>query len=250
MDFITLILTMLVGVVAGFLNTIAGGGSLLTLPFLVFLGLEASVANATNRVAILLQNVVGTLRFRRKGVLDLKEAMFLAFPALLGAVLGTYVVINIEERFLKLVIAAVISIMAFLLVFKPKMWETQKEKHFPIWAKVPIFFLIGVYGGFIQAGVGFILIWALVGVVGKDLVRANALKVAIVLAYTTVSLALFMSKGMVDFAIGFSLAAGNMCGAYIGAWFAVSKGNRWIRYILAAAVFVSAIRMAMSALGA
>ncbi|MCD6183118.1 MAG: sulfite exporter TauE/SafE family protein [Thermovirga sp.] len=247
---ITIILTILVGIVAGFINTIAGGGSLLSLPFLVFLGLDASVANATNRVAILLQNTVGTFRFKKKGVLNVKEALLLAFPALIGAVLGTYIVINIDERFLKLVIAVIISIMAALLILKPKMWETQKDKHFPMWAKFPIFFLIGVYGGFIQAGVGFILIWALVGVLGKDLVRANALKVAIVLTYTTVSLALFASKGMVDFVVGFSLAAGNMCGAYVGTWFAVSKGNRWIRYILAAAVFVSAIRMASSALGA
>ncbi|MGC9372511.1 MAG: sulfite exporter TauE/SafE family protein [Thermovirgaceae bacterium] len=244
-----LIATFAIGTCAGFLNTIAGGGSLLALPFLVFLGLDASVANATNRVAILLQNIVATGRFRKRKVLSFREAATLAAPATMGAVCGTLLAVQLDEKFLKVLIALLITAMAVLLVTKPDMWESQGENKWPRWLTMVIFFFIGVYGGFIQAGVGFMLIWALVGVVGKDLVRANALKVAIVMAYTAVSLALFMSYGMVNFGIGFALAAGNMAGAWIGTWFAVEKGNRWIRYILAGVVAVSAFRMILQALG-
>jgi len=244
-----LIATFAIGTCAGFLNTIAGGGSLLALPFLIFLGLDASVANATNRVAILLQNIVATGRFRKHKVLSFREAATLAAPATMGAVCGTLLAVQLDEKFLKVFIALLITAMAVLLVAKPDMWESQREKRWPRWLTMVIFFCIGVYGGFIQAGVGFMLIWALVGVVGKDLVRANALKVAIVMTYTAVSLALFMSYGMVNFGIGFALAAGNMAGAWIGTWFAVEKGNRWIRYILAGVVAVSAFRMILQALG-
>jgi uncharacterized membrane protein YfcA len=244
-----LIATFAIGSCAGFLNTIAGGGSLLALPFLIFLGLDASVANATNRVAILLQNIVATGRFRKRRVLCFREAAILAAPATMGAVCGTLLAVQLDEKFLKVLIALLITAMAVLLVAKPDMWESERENRWPRWLTMVIFFFIGVYGGFIQAGVGFMLIWALVGVVGKDLVRANALKVAIVMTYTAVSLALFMSYGMVNFGIGFTLAAGNMTGAWLGTWFAVEKGNRWIRYILAGVVSVSAFRMILEALG-
>ncbi len=244
-----LIATFAIGTCAGFLNTIAGGGSLLALPFLIFLGLDASVANATNRIAILLQTIVATGRFRKRKVLSFREAATLAAPATMGAVCGTLLAVQLDEKFLKVLIALLITAMAVLLVTKPDMWESQSENRWPKWLTLVIFFFIGVYGGFIQAGVGFMLIWALVGVVGKDLVRANALKVTIVMTYTTVSLALFMSYGMVNFGIGFALAAGNMAGAWIGTWFAVEKGNRWIRYILAGVVAISACRMILEALG-
>jgi hypothetical protein len=164
-------------------------------------------------------------------------------------VCGTLLAVQLDEKFLKVLIALLITAMAVLLVAKPDMWESERENRWPRWLTMVIFFFIGVYGGFIQAGVGFMLIWALVGVVGKDLVRANALKVAIVMTYTAVSLALFMSYGMVNFGIGFTLAAGNMTGAWLGTWFAVEKGNRWIRYILAGVVSVSAFRMILEALG-
>jgi len=244
-----IIATFAIGICAGFINTIAGGGSLLALPFLIFLGLDASVANATNRIAILFQNIVATGRFRKRQVLSFREATVLAIPATAGAICGTLLAVQLDEQFLKVIIAIIIITMAILLVTKPDMWESQKENTWPRWLTMTIFFFIGVYGGFIQAGVGFILIWALVGVIGKDLVRANALKVAIVMTYTAVSLALFMSYGMVNFGIGFALAAGNMTGAWIGTWFAVEKGNRWIRYVLAAVVTASAARMILEALG-
>jgi len=139
--------------------------------------------------------------------------------------------------------------MAMLLVFKPKMWEEVKEQHWPKWAVYAVFFAIGIYGGFIQAGVGFFLSWALVVAAGTDLVHGNAVKTIIIGSYTAVSLVIFFVNGLVDIPIGLVLAVGSMAGAVIGAKFTVMKGNKWVRYILAAVVVVSAVKMVMDAIG-
>ena len=249
MSFFMLVLATLLGGVTGFLNVVAGGGSLLSLPFLIFLGLDASSANATNRVGILLQNVVAVWQFRRDKVLSLRESLSLGIPASIGAVGGTLLAVQLDERFLKITIALLISFMAILLVAKPRMWETYRETSWPTWAKWCLFIAIGAYGGFIQAGVGFLLIWALAGAVGKDLVRANALKAAIVLCFTVVSFMIFFSKGLINMQYGLALAFGSMAGVWIGTRFSVVKGNKWIRYILVVMVVISALRMIFGAFG-
>ncbi|MCF7936926.1 MAG: sulfite exporter TauE/SafE family protein [Synergistales bacterium] len=236
------------GVAAGFINVVAGGGSLLSLPLLVFLGLPVGIANATNRVAIICQNAVAIHHFRKSDVLSMSETLHLTWPAVLGSIVGTGIVVQIDQQLLNLVIAVLISVMALFIVFRPRMWEENIRRSWPRWMVQVVFFFIGVYGGFIQAGVGFFLIWGLVGVVGMDLVHANGAKVVIVAVYTAVSLAIFIVHGMVAWPFGLLLAVGNMTGAALGARFTVLKGNRWIRYILAAVVIVSALRMLANAL--
>jgi len=169
-------LIFLSGILAGFLNTVAGGGSLLVLPLLVFSGLDMGVANATNRVAILLQSVTASRSFIRGGALETREMLPVALVASLGSLAGTLVAIKLDENALRGVIGLVILLMAFLLVFRPTMWEERRAIRLPHWLMVVIFFLIGIYGGFVQAGVGFFLIWALAGLGGRDLVQANAAK--------------------------------------------------------------------------
>ncbi len=247
MSLLMLVLAGLLGCVTGFLNVVAGGGSLLSLPFLIFLGLDASSANATNRVAILLQNIVAVWQFRRDKALSIKESLYLGIPASIGALGGTLLAVQLDERLLKITIALLISIMAVMLVAKPRMWETHRKTSWPGWAKWLLFLAIGAYGGFIQAGVGFLLIWALAGAVGKDLVRANGLKAAIVLCYTVVSFAIFYSKGLINMEYGLVLAVGSMAGGWIGTRFSVVKGNNWIRYILVVMVVISALRMIFGA---
>ena len=236
------------GIFAGFINVVAGGGSLLTLPLLDAFGLPVGVANATNRVAILLQNLVAIQRFQAKGVLELRKVLSLAIPAMVGSIGGTLVAIEMDQQLLRMVIAGIITVMALLLVFRPRMWEETREKPWPQWAVELLFFCLGAYGGFIQAGVGFFLIWALVGVRGYDLVHANAAKVTIVASYTVLSLGLFFSRGMVNLTVGVVLALGNMLGAVLGARFTVMKGNRSLRYVLVGAILVSAGKMLYSAL--
>ena len=237
------------GILSGFLNTVAGGGSLLILPLLVFSGLDMGVANATNRVAILLQSVTASRSFIRGGALEIREMLPVALVAALGSLAGTFVAIKLDEKALRGAIGLVILLMAFLLVFRPTMWEERRALRLPRWLMIVIFFLIGVYGGFVQAGVGFFLIWALVGLGGRDLVQANAAKVFIVGCFTAVSLALFASNGMVRLGTGLILACGSMIGAHLGARFTLTKSSRLIRWILAMTVMASAGKMLWDAFG-
>lgn len=236
---------VLVGVMQGFLNTVAGGGTLLVLPALTFLGMDLAVANGTNRIAILLQSVSGAASFRSQKALSFERALPLAAAATLGALVGTFLVVQVDKKMLNLVIAALISLMALLLVFKPKMWEEVEEKNWPKWGVYAAFFAVGIYGGFIQAGVGFFLSWALVVAAGMDLVSGNAVKTIIVGCYTTISLVIFFMNGLVNIQVGLVLAVGSMAGAVLGARFTVMKGNRWVRYVLAFVVVVSALKMVM-----
>ncbi|SDX75342.1 hypothetical protein SAMN03080603_00513 [Acetomicrobium thermoterrenum DSM 13490] len=246
MSILSVALVIAVGFCSGFLNVLAGGGSLLTIPLLVFMGLDVSVANATNRVGVLFQNVFAAQHFHKKSLFRLKDCLFFGLPSLLGAALGTFGAVSLDERYLRIAVAVLICCMAVLLVLKPDMWEREREISLPRWVLILAMFLIGIYGGFIQAGVGFLLLWALVGLGGKDLLHANALKVVVIAMFTTLSLAIFLLNGMVNFPLGVVLAIGNFMGGIAGAHFAILKGNRWLRLILSVVVTVSAIRMLLS----
>lgn len=234
------------GFVAGFINTVAGSGSLITLPMLMFAGLDANIANATNRVGIFMQSIVGAGSFKQQKVFEFKEAIWLSIPAVIGSILGAKLAIDIDELLMKQLIGGLLVVMFFLILLKPNAWVKEqaglvKAKPTP-WQFV-IFFLIGLYGGFIQAGVGFFLLAGLVLGAGFDLVKANALKVFIVLIYTGFALAIFIWSDMIDWQAGLVLAAGNMAGAWVAARVAVKMGAKFIRYILLVIILVSATKL-------
>lgn len=237
----------IIGILQGFLNTVAGGGSFLTLPALTFLGMDLAMANGTNRISIIFQSITGSTSFYRSKVLSFKLALPLAVAATVGATAGTFIAVNVDKQILNLVIATLISVMAVLLVVKPGMWEAKKQSRLPKPLILLIFFCIGIYGGFIQAGVGFFFTWALAAAVGMDLVAGNAAKTVIIGTYTLVSLVIFFINGLVNIPIGLVLASGSMVGAFLGARFTVVKGNRWVRWILALMVVISAVKMVWDA---
>lgn len=241
------VLVLLTGIAAGFINTVAGGGSLISLPILTFLGLGIDVANGTNRIAILMQNIAATYRFRRNGIDVSKDILSLGIPTLIGAAVGATIAINLNKEILEKVISIILIVLAVLLVLKPKMWSGKKrEKEIPLIIQYLIFFGLGIYGGFIQAGIGFFLITAIVLVKGFDLVKTNALKVGIIAIYTVLSLIIFFIGGKVDIISGLVLGVGNSIGGVLGAQFSVKKGTKWIRIILFLAVIVSAFKMLLS----
>jgi len=237
---------VLVGIIAGFINTLAGGGSALSLPMLIFLGLPANMANGTNRIAILLQNMVGTSGYRREKVLDLRKGWVMGIAALLGAIPGALFAISLDELLMRKIIGGVLVVMLILVVFKPGIWLKTKAGKPIVSNKIfsfLVFFLIGVYGGFIQAGVGFFLLAALVLLEGMDLVRSNAVKVFIILMYTPIALLIFILNHQVDYKLGLLLAVGNMTGAWIGSKVAVSWGPKFIRWILMFALVISILKL-------
>jgi uncharacterized membrane protein YfcA len=232
------------GFACGFINTLAGSGSLITLPLLIFLGLPATVANGTNRVAILLQNVVAVSSFKQQKVLDFKRGMLLAIPAAIGGIIGAQIAVSLDEETMRRVIGALMAIMLVVLIVRPKRWLEGRPEMLgknPGWIQYIIFFFIGMYGGFIQAGVGIFLLAGLVLAAGYDLVKANAVKLLIVLFFTIFALIVFILNDQVVWEIGLILAIGNMGGAWIASRMAVKKGATFVRYVLMAVVAISAV---------
>ena len=243
------IILFLVGLVAGTLNVIAGGGSLLSLPVMIFLGLPPTVANGTNRVAILIQNIGASWSFHRRGLVS-REWLFLAVPpALLGAVLGTVAAVHIGELEFQRVLAVILVAAALWSVWNPIELHAEGNAELPVgikrWAFIAAFFLIGAYGGFIQAGIGFILL-AATSAAGFNLIRGNALKVTVVLAFTPLALVLFAWNGKVDWAMGFALAAGNFLGGLAGVHLQILKGHKWVRGVVTVVIVIFALRLLFS----
>jgi len=236
----------LAGILAGFINTIAGSGSLITLPLLMFAGLPANVANGTNRIAILLQNIIGVSQFKKQKILDTKTGLYLSIPTTVGALIGAFIAIDIDERMMKLSIGVLLIIMFFLVLFQPDKWVKEKAgsiKAKPSIVQIIIFFFIGIYGGFIQAGVGFFLLSGLVLGIGYDLLKANALKLLLILGYTPFALLVFIYHKQINFELGFTLAIGNMIGAFIASKTAHRLGNSFIRYVLLLILLISATKL-------
>ncbi|MAG82803.1 integrase [Candidatus Poribacteria bacterium] len=245
------------GICAGFLNTVAGGGSLLTLPVLIFLGLDgATVANGTNRVAIMIQNTVGIAGFRRKGISDFRYGIFIAIPAMIGAVMGALLAINLGKFdksgviFNRLLAMIMIGVLTITLANPFKKFQSDVE-NLGILRKTLaalLFFFLGIYMGFIQAGVGFMIIATLTTVNGFDLVRTNALKMFVVLFCTFVALIIFVTNDHVNWGMGIALGGGNAVGAWVGSHWAVEKGDKWIRIILVVTVSAFAIKLIWTSL--
>ncbi|HRQ42492.1 MAG TPA: sulfite exporter TauE/SafE family protein [Chloroflexota bacterium] len=246
MEWYIYVAVIVAGTAAGFINTLAGSGSLITLPVLIFLGLPANVANGTNRVGILFQNVVSTESFRRKGMMDMRGGLILSVPAIIGSVIGAQIAVDLDEALMEKVIGALMIVMLVTMFVDPKRWVQGDMQHLtarPSVLQLLIFFAIGMYGGFIQAGVGIFLLAALVLNVGYNLVRANAVKNLIVLAFTISSLLVFIANDQVAWGIGLILAIGNSLGAWLAARMAVKRGAQFVRWVVIIVVAVSAAQL-------
>ncbi len=232
------------GILAGIINTLAGSGSAVTLPILVMLGLPANIANATNRVGVTIQNIVGITTFKQKGQLQLEGGLWFVIPALPGAVVGAIFASVLGEQSMNYAIGTVMVILLVMILFRPQQWlkETSQVKEGrPSIAMMALFFAIGIYGGFIQAGVGVFLLTALVVGVGYNLTHANAIKLMIVLSITVVALAVFVYQDLVDWPIGLLMAVGQSIGAWAAATYAVTakNANLWVRRLLIVVIIFS-----------
>ena len=236
---------ILVGVSAGFLKIVAGGGSLLTLPLLIFFGLPAATANGTNRIAIFCQNIFAITGFKRQGVFPLRLALLCTPPALFGSYIGANLAINLDEMLFRRLLALImIAVVVFMLIDPMKHLKRAEMPMTRLRLAVLIisFFGVGIYGGFVQAGVGFLIITGLL-VHGLDLVRINAVKVLVIFAFTIVALAVFILHDQVDYGLGLALAVGNSLGGWFATRLAVKKGHDWIKRFVTLTVMLFALRL-------
>jgi len=225
------------GVIAGWLNVMAGGGSMLTVPIMVFMGMPGPVANGTNRIAILAQNISAVATFFQQGFRDLKLGFSLAAASVPGAIAGAMVGVQLEGEWFDRVLALImIGMMILMMTGQEGKKSTAHVQHRPSRRQLILGHICmvgaGFWGGFIQIGVGFILMPILHRVMGFDLVRVNFFKVFVVLIYTIVALMIFAANTEVFWIAGLALALGNAIGGFLGARTSISKGENLIRWVL------------------
>ncbi|CAA0116440.1 putative membrane transporter protein YfcA [Halioglobus japonicus] len=239
-------LIAVVGVASGFLNVVAGGGSLLTVPVMVFLGMPGPVANGTNRIGILAQNITSVVTFARSGFKDFKLSLSLSACAIPGAIAGALLGVNLEgvwfNRSLALIMLGVMLVMHFDRKPTERVQNYQPTKRQLLHGHL-LMVGVGFWGGFIQLGVGFIIMPVLNRVMGLDLVRTNMHKVFIIAVYTVVALAIFANQLELLWVVGIALAVGNSIGGYLGSRFAISKGEHMIRRVLNLVLVVFVIKL-------
>ena len=239
-------LLLLAGFSVGFINTIAGSGTVITYSLFMFLGLSAPLANGTIRFGVIMQTLVASLNFRRQKVLHLKKGLLLGIPVILGSILGAQIAVEINKKLFEILIAFVMLSMGIFLFINPKKWlkgsRTLRRKKFGF-KQFLLFLLIGLYGGFIHIGVGIFLIAALVLQQGYDLVKANALKVFLVLLYSPFALGVFIINDQIHYGMGAIAAIGNVFGGYVASHFAVIWGANFVRWFLMLIILIFSSRL-------
>lgn len=238
------VLLFLIGSAAGFLNVLAGGGSSLTLPVLIFLGLDASVANGTNRIAILVQNLSAIHSFKQEKYFESKLSLKLALLTLPGAIAGAVAAVKISDQTFETILGIVmIGVTISLLIPMPKQKYSEAESKVHTIPTYLSMFVIGFYGAFIQVGVGFLLMAALHYLMKIDLVRVNMHKVFIVLVFTIPAVILFILTDNINWTMAIALSLGNAFGAWWSAKISVRKGEKFIKMILIVAVLIMALKL-------
>lgn len=241
-------LLFVAGLVAGVMNTVGGGGSVLTLPALIFLGLPADVANATNRIGIFAQNVVAVRQFHLSDIRENHLSWRISLAGVAGCVLGVFLAARIPPKQFEQVLGWFMLALLALILKRPKphlVSGAPRDCWTPLSARRRIivlasFFVLGVYSGFLQAGVGIMILLTLGHLVAVDLVRGNYIKLVFILVCMPVSLLTFIASGVrVDWLAGMALTAGQMTGAYAGSWVAIRKGEKWILAILIVCILLS-----------
>jgi uncharacterized membrane protein YfcA len=228
-------LLILAGFLVGFINTIAGSGSVITYSLFMMLGLPANIANGTIRLGVVMQTLIAGLNFKKNKFLDLKKGLKLAIPVVLGSIIGAQIAANINEAIFEKILAGVLILMLFFIFLDPKRW-LKDQIHLihkkPDFIQILIFSGIGLYGGFIHIGVGILLLSAIVLNAGYDLVKANAIKIMIVFLYSPFALGVFMLNGQIDYKVGLIAAIGNIIGGLVGSKMAMTRGNGFVRWVL------------------
>jgi hypothetical protein len=234
------------GLFVGFINTLAGGGTIISLTLLMLLGLPPSVANGTNRIAIIIQNIVAVGNFKKRKILDTKKGFKLAIPTIVGSLVGAAIVVKLDEQVIQWCFGFIMIVMLFFLIYKPERWLKGKEEllNRPISLKLYIImFFIGVYGGVIHVGVGYFLLMAAILGAGFDLVKGNAMKNFLVLMYVPFTLIIFVINGQVRWDYGLTHSIGNIIGAYIASKWAVEWGANFVRWMMIIIIALSVLQM-------
>ncbi len=244
MDLSTSTIAILIasGVVVGFINTLGAGATVISMVIYMMMGMPIVEAAGTNRVSVIIQNLVATISFKKQNLLDIKSSMRLTVPVILGILVGSQIAVVISEEIFEGLFVTGLIFMGLMLIAKPSSWQRElaqtNEKRITMLDNVMLF-LAGIYGGAVYVGLGYFLISIFVLSLGKDIIRANALKGFMALVITPFSLMVFAMSGHVNYTYGIIHALGNIVGAYIAARYARQLGAKFIHFLLIGLVIFS-----------
>ena len=242
-------LLVVIGIVTGFINTVAGGGSVIILPVLIlYFGLPVQVANGTNRIGILVQTIFSAIGFKSKGVspfaLGIKKSILLGLITMSGAILGAYIAVDFPDKWFNKVLSIVMICVLILTIWKPKPSQTLTNNNNSAYLlSLILFFIIGVYAGFIQAGTGFLLILGFTYFNNLSLVKSNAIKTLVVFLLTVGAIYVFLINQQINFKYGILLAIGNAIGGWTASRWSVKKGDRTIQIFMIVMVSLMAVKL-------
>lgn len=249
----TILLLFVVGIACGVINTVAGAGSLLTLPALIFAGVPGTAANATNRLGIVAQGLTGVWQFRKRKVREDHLSWRVIAAGLFGSVIGAWIAAHVPDDQFEHVLGVLMLVLLVLIMRDPKPRVAAVAEGVDAWSHLSpgrrvvmlaVFFVLGIYAGFLQAGVGIMILLALGGIAGLELVRGNYIKIIFTLVLNAVALGVFIWQGVpIYWMEGLTLTVGQSIGAVAGTWVAVVKGNRWIRWFMVAAAVLSSAKL-------
>lgn len=238
MDWNIIILLVVSGIVVGIVNTLAGGGSVITMTMFMALGLPINVANGTNRIAVLLQNLTATVTFLRKRMLNIRHGLALSVPVIVGNIAGSLVATHINETVFKICFGIILLVILLYIAFDNRIKIREghnidiKPLHY-LW-----FLLIGFYGGYIYVGIGYLILAITLWSMRMDIVTANVIKNFVIFVATPFSLAIFILNGQVDYMFGLWHGAGNIVGSFLASHYMVGWGKGFIKTFIALLVLI------------
>ena len=245
-EYIQAVILIVVGFFAGVINTLAGGGSLFTLPVLIFLGLPPNIANGTNRIAIVIQSLSGALGYKSKGISSFPFNIYLSISASIGAVIGAQIAMDLEAKMFNRILAIILLVVGALILINAKNLTHRLPERLTgkyLFFGIIGFFFIGIYGGFINAGIGIVIMLFLNRFNRLSLVKTNASKTAIVFIYSSVALALFAYQDAINWKLGLTMALGTIFGAWWASRWSVKAGDKVIRWAMLFTIGIMAIKL-------
>jgi len=245
-EYIQAVILIVVGFFAGVINTLAGGGSLFMLPVLIFLGLPPNIANGTNRIAIVIQSLSGALGYKSKGISNFPFNIYLGISASIGAVIGAQIAIDLDGRLFNRILAIILIVVGGLILMNAKNLTHKLPERLTgkyLLFGIIGFFFIGIYGGFINAGIGIVIMLFLNRINRLSLVKTNASKTAIVFIYSSLALAVFAFNDAINWKLGLLMALGTSVGAWWASRWSVKKGDQVIRWAMLITIGIMAVKL-------
>jgi hypothetical protein len=230
-NILMLLIFFALGILVSGINSIAGGGSTLSLPIMIFLALPPTVANGTNRIGLLTGNISSVVNLHKHGYLNGKIYRQLFAPTLIGALFGLFFLVRLEDRAFQGILSVTICLVVIMSNLKNNFLGKPPEhppEHATLWGFIG-FLLVSIYGCIVQVGVGFVQIFALSRYTGLDLIHVNALKNALTTTFLIVSTLGLACTGKINWGLALALALGSWIGGYIGSKLQQQQGNVFIK---------------------